>query len=145
MATGQLTGGGGLQVRVLTPQGAVTQVETDAITAPGQGGEFEVLPGHIPFLTEMHPGVLILGESQRTYFAVGPGYLRVGGKGDVEVLVERAVAGADVDVASAAEEVKATAPKLKVWKGELDAEYRTLKARHDWAEAQVNAHAAASS
>jgi len=30
-------------------------------------------------------------------------------------------------------------PKLKEWKGAVDGEFRTLKQRHDWAQAQVDA------
>ena len=52
-----------LEVNLLAPQGAIASgIQIDAITAPGELGEFEVLPGHIPFLSELHPGVLILGE-----------------------------------------------------------------------------------
>ena len=34
----------------------------------------------------------------------------------------------------------ATLPPLKDWKRPLDADYRQLKARFDWAQAQIEAH-----
>lgn len=135
---------GALRVAVVTPRGPVADQETDAVTAPGALGEFEVLPGHVPFLTQLHPGVLVLGEKQpRRVFAVSSGFLEVEPDGEVQVLVEQAVAAADVDTASAKAVVDELAPKLKDWKGAVDADFKNLKARHDWAQAQLDARARA--
>jgi F-type H+-transporting ATPase subunit epsilon len=128
-----------LQVSVVTPRGPITAEETDAVTAPGELGEFEVLPGHVPLLTELHPGVLVLGERERHVFAVSTGFLEVEPDGTVLVLVEQAVAAANVDLEQAKAQVAELGPKLKEWKGAVDAEWKNLKARHDWAQAQVDA------
>ena len=128
-----------LKVSVVTPRGPVAAEDTDAVTAPGELGEFEVLPGHVPFLTELHPGVLVLGERERQVFAVSTGFLEVEPDGTVLVLVEQAVPAAQVDLDGAKAEVAELGPKLKDWKGAVDAEFKNLKARHDWAQAQVDA------
>jgi F-type H+-transporting ATPase subunit epsilon len=130
-----------LKVSVVTPRGPVTTEDTDAVTAPGQLGEFEVLPGHVPFLTQLHPGVLVLGERERHIFAVSSGFLEVEADGTVLVLVEQAVAAGAVDLEQAKALLSELAPKLKDWKGAIDAEFKNLKARHDWALAQVDARA----
>ncbi len=130
-----------LKVSVVTPRGPVTSEDTDAVTAPGQLGEFEVLPGHVPFLTQLHPGVLVLGERERHIFAVSSGFLEVEADGTVLVLVEQAVAAGAVDLEQAKAQLSELAPKLKDWKGAIDAEFKNLKARHDWALAQVDARA----
>ena len=133
---------GALQVAVVTPRGPVTDTATDAVTAPGQLGEFEVLPGHVPFLTQLHPGVLTLGEKRpKQVFAVASGFLEVEPDGHVQVLVEQAVAAADVDLAAAKAQLAELGPQLKDWKGAVDAEFKNLKARHDWARAQLDARA----
>jgi F-type H+-transporting ATPase subunit epsilon len=132
-----------LKVSVVTPRGPVTSEDTDAVTAPGQLGEFEVLPGHVPFLTQLHPGVLVLGERERHIFAVSSGFLEVEADGTVLVLVEQAVAAGAVDLEQAKAQLSELAPKLKDWKGAIDAEFKNLKARHDWALAQVDARARA--
>jgi hypothetical protein len=59
----------------------------------------------------------------------------------VLVLVEQAVGAADVDVDAAKAVVAELAPKVKEWKGAVDAEFANLKARHDWAQAQLDARA----
>ena len=130
-----------LAVSVVTPRGPVAAEDTDAVTAPGELGELEVLPGHVPFLTELHPGVLVLGERERHVFAVSTGFLEVEPDGTVLVLVEQAVPASDVDLDQARAQVAELGPKLKDWKGATDAEWKNLKARHDWAQAQVDARA----
>jgi len=132
-----------LHVQLVTPRGPVAEQETDAVTAPGELGEFEVLPGHVPLLTELHPGVLVLGERERRIFAVSSGFLEVELDGTVLVLVEQAVAAADVELEQAKAQLSELGPKLKDWKGAVDAEFKNLKARHDWAQAQVDARSRA--
>ena len=133
---------GALRVEVVTPRGPVVDEETDGVTAPGQLGEFEVLPGHVPFLTQLHPGVLVLGEKQqRKVFAVASGFLEVEPDGEVQVLVEQVVAAEKVDVAAAKAAVAELGPQVKDWKGAVDADFKNLKARLDWAQAQLDARA----
>lgn len=129
-----------LKVEMVTPIGPVSADDTDAVTAPGELGEFEIFVGHVPFLTELHSGVLTLGESgPKTHYAVGPGFLEVTAAGEVKILVERAIRGADVDLEAAKAERDDTEPTVKSWKGDLDAEFLTLKARYEWAAAQIRA------
>ena len=135
-----MTVGTDLRVELVTPLGAIANLETDAVTAPGELGEFEIFAGHVPFLTQLHAGVLTLGETRtKQHFAVGPGFLEVTADGLIRILVERAVASDEVDKALAKDELKDAEPKLDAWKGDLGAEYKTLKAAHDWAVAQIEA------
>ena len=48
-----------------------------------------------------------------------------------------------MDLEQAKAQLSELAPKLKDWKGAIDAEFKNLKARHDWALAQVDARARA--
>ena len=85
-ATKALPGEGGLHVALVTPTGPIASERTDAVIAPGELGEFQILPGHIPFLTELHPGVLTIGENRdKKIYAVGVGFLEVSPKGEVRV------------------------------------------------------------
>ena len=128
-----------LRVELVTPLGAIADLETDAVTAPGELGEFEIFAGHVPFLTELHAGVLTLGRSRdRQHYAVGPGFLEVTVDGLIRILVERAVAGEDVDTAAAKAELAEAEPEAASWKGD-EAAYKTLRATSDWASAQIEA------
>lgn len=128
-----------LRVELVTPLGAIADLKTTAVTAPGELGEFEIFAGHVPFLTELHAGVLTLAsDSTVKRYAVGPGFLEVTADGLIRVLVERAISADDVDASAAKSALAEAAPKLEAWKGGLDAEYQTLRAAHDWAKAQVD-------
>lgn len=135
---------GALRVAVVTPRGPVVDEETDGVTAPGALGQFEVLPGHVPFLAQLQPGILILGDKQtQRVFAVASGFLEVEPDGEVQVLVEQAIPAGKVDAAAAKKVVDELGPKIKEWKEALDADWKNLKARLDWAQAQLDAQAKA--
>jgi F-type H+-transporting ATPase subunit epsilon len=86
-----------LGVNLVTPRGVVVHTEADSVQAPGELGEFELLPGHIPMLTAIRPGVLTIGTKARARYAVSSGYLRVDPNGAVEILVEQATPANDVE------------------------------------------------
>jgi F0F1-type ATP synthase epsilon subunit len=68
---------GFLGVNLVTPKGVVAHTDTDSVQAPGELGEFELLPGHVPLLTALKAGVLTIGAKQRARYAVSSGYLRI--------------------------------------------------------------------
>ena len=47
-----------LELKVITPSRVVISEEVDEVIAPGELGEFGVLPGHVPFITLLMPGEL---------------------------------------------------------------------------------------
>lgn len=128
---------GELNVHLVTPRGKIADEHTDAVTAPGELGEFEVLPGHVPLLSELHPGVLTLGEQSRHVYAVGRGYLRVDAGGDIEILVDDAIPAEKIDAAAAQDEAEKLGDQLEEWTEPQNAAWKTLKSRHDWAQARV--------
>lgn len=131
-----------LGVNLVTPKGVVAHTDTDSVQAPGELGEFELLPGHVPLLTALRPGVLTIGTKQRARYAVSSGYLRVDPHGAVEILVEQAVPATEIDTAAAQNELKAAEAELAKWADrEQDGEYQNLVARAGWARARVDAAA----
>src|SRR5881227_3992625 len=96
-----------LGVNLVTPKGVVAHTDTDSVQAPGELGEFELLPGHVPMLTALRPGVLTIGTKTRERYAVSTGYLRVDPSGAVEVLVEQAMPAKAIDAEAARADLKA--------------------------------------
>ena len=134
---------GALEVNLVTPKGVVAHTEADSVQAPGELGEFELLPGHIPLLTALKPGVLTIGTKARARYAVSSGYLRVDPSGAVEILVEQAAAAGDVDVESATKDLSAADAELAKWGDKpMDGDYVNLKVRAGWARARIDAVAA---
>lgn len=127
-----------LGVNLVTPKGVVAHTDTDSVQAPGEQGEFEVLPGHVPLLTSLRPGVLTIGTKAKARYAVGPGYLRVDPEGAVEILVEQAMPEADVNIDAARDELKAAETELAKWGDKpQDGDYTNLVERAGWARARI--------
>ena len=78
-----------LQVELVTAEGRVLSEEADFVKLPGIGGELGVLPRHIPLLTPLKTGeVLVRNDGSDTFLFVAGGF--------VEVLPDRVVILADV-------------------------------------------------
>ncbi len=132
-----------LSISIVTPQGSVLAREVDDLIAPGALGEFDVLPGHVPLLAALKAGVLVWRSGEtRGIYAVGPGYTQVGALDRVQVLVSRAIAGADVDVEAVQAELDDAAAALKGTSAQ-DEGYADKRARWEWARARLDAAARA--
>ena len=115
-----------MRLSVTTPRGALVDTDVEEVTAPGELGEFGVLPGHVPLMSALKPGVLwYKGKDRSGVIAVGQGFLQVaplpqgddraGGRDRVLVLVDQAVTAKDVDRASAEKELAAAERELAAW------------------------------
>ena len=103
-----------MRLSVTTPQGALVEADVDEVTAPGALGEFGVLPGHVPFLSALQPGVFVFRNKDGSrILAVSEGVLEV--------------ARADSELAQ--------------WSKELGGEYKALVTQRAWAAARVAASA----
>jgi F-type H+-transporting ATPase subunit epsilon len=141
------TGGGipdKLSVSVVTPVGSLLSHEADEVVAPGIEGELGVLPGHIPFLTVLKPGVLrVRSGTESQILAVGRGFLEVG-VGGVKVLVDQAAWPADINVEQAKTERTKLEEELNKLATAADVEasaVENLTIRRDWAQARIDAAA----
>ena len=129
-----------LGVNLVTPRGVVAHTDADSVQAPGELGEFELLPGHVPMLTALKPGVLTIGTKARARYAVSSGYLRVDPGGAVEILVEQAIPTAEIDADEARKELAAAEAELAKWGDRpLDGEYVNMQQRAGWARARLDA------
>jgi F-type H+-transporting ATPase subunit epsilon len=132
-----------MQLTVTTPRGYLVQAEVDEIVAPGALGEFGVLPGHIPFMSVLKPGVLAYRlKDGLKYLAVGDGILQVAraAEGDkVEVLVNRGEHAKDVNRDAAQKELVAADAELAHTKAENMAELAPMQDRRAWAAARIEA------
>jgi len=138
-----------MRLSVTTPRGAVVDTDVDELTAPGQLGEFGVLPGHVPLMSALKPGVLTYWTQQRAAtLAVGEGFLQVApvvagntNTDRVLVLVDRASNSSGIDRAAAAAELARLEKEIAGWKHDLDGSYKALVVQRDWAQAQLDAAA----
>ena len=139
-----------MRLSVTTPRGALVDMDVEEVTAPGELGEFGVLPGHVPLMSALKPGVLwYKGKDRSGTLAIGQGFLQVaplpqaddraGGRDRVLVLVDQAVTAKDVDRASAEKDLAVAERELAAWTGELDGRHQNLVERRGWAQARLDA------
>jgi len=129
-----------LGVNLVTPKGVVAHTDTDSVQAPGELGEFELLPGHVPLLTALKPGVLTIGTKARARYAVSTGYLRVDATGTVEILVEQAMPAGEINAEAARGDLKKAEDELAKWGDKpQDGDYLNALYRAGWAKARLDA------
>jgi len=132
-----------MHLTITTPRGYLVQVEAEEVVAPGALGEFGVLPGHIPFMSVLKPGVLSYRAKDGTKFlAVGDGILQVARVSDgdkVEVLVNRGENGREINREAAQSELSTADSELAKSKAETMAELKPMQDRRAWAAAKVDA------
>ena len=142
-----------MKLSLTTPEGALVDADVEEVTAPGELGEFGVLPGHVPLMTALRPGVLSYkAKDHDGVVAVGQGFLQVAplpraddapGRDRVLVLVDQAMTAADVDREAAARDLAEADKQLAAWKGELDGAYYALLLKRGWAQARLDVAARA--
>ena len=138
-----------MKFSLTTPRGAIIDLDVEEVTAPGALGEFGVLPGHVPLMSALRPGVLVYrAKTSSGIVAVGPGFLQVAAPAQndtahdrILVLVDQALVAADIDKPEAEKDLVAADKDLAAWKGELDGAYRALEIRRQWAQARLDAAA----
>src|SRR5579871_1673691 len=76
----------------------VADAELEEIRVPGYAGELDILPGHVPLMTTLEPGILRykLKNAAMEKMAISWGYCQVSAEG-VTVLVEGAVQDAELN------------------------------------------------
>ena len=101
-----------LQVELVTAEGRVLSQEADFVVAPGLEGDLGVLPRHIPLLTPLRTGeIMVRNQGHEEYFFVAGGFL--------EVLPDKVLILADV--AERAEERRSAQEALAQDPGDAEA------------------------
>jgi F-type H+-transporting ATPase subunit epsilon len=87
-----------LRLDIVTPHGLVLSEDVDEVTVAGTEGEFGVLPGHVPFITTLKIGMLILRKDNKTeYVFVNSGYAEVS-PDKIVILADSAERAEGIDV-----------------------------------------------
>ncbi|MCK5916198.1 MAG: F0F1 ATP synthase subunit epsilon [Deltaproteobacteria bacterium] len=67
-----------IRLKIASPYREVLDVEVDEVIAPGEEGQFGVLPGHTPFLSTVSVGQLMYRQGNKlSHVAVSHGYAEV--------------------------------------------------------------------
>jgi F-type H+-transporting ATPase subunit epsilon len=94
---------GTLRLEIVTPEGPAYSEDVERVTLPGVAGQFGVYPQHVPLMTQMEPGEIIVRKDGRDiFFASGEGFIEVTAT-RVSILTDLAVQAEKIDEAKAEE------------------------------------------
>ena len=115
-----------LKLEIVTPDGKAYSEDVEMVTLTGVQGEMGILPQHIPLMTRVVPGELVVRKGGRDLFvAVGGGLVQVTGT-RVSILTDMAVAADKIDEAMAEEARQLAEARLR--EKLSDEEFATINA-----------------
>jgi len=92
-----------LKLEIVTPAGTVYSENVEMVTLPGVAGQMGVYPQHVPLITHIVPGEMIVRKDGRDLFmATGEGLIEVTAK-RVAILTDLAIPADRIDQAKAEE------------------------------------------
>lgn len=67
-----------LSIKITTPEGVVCEKQADSATVPTRTGEITILPNHIPLVSILAPGEIIMrANGKEEYLSVSTGFLEL--------------------------------------------------------------------
>jgi F-type H+-transporting ATPase subunit epsilon len=107
-----------LKLEIVTPESVIYSEDVEMVTLPGSEGETGIYPNHVPLMTKVQAGELVVKRSgAEEILAVGEGFAEITGD-HVAILTDNAIDSANVDEA-AAEEAKAKAEQRLAEGGDM--------------------------
>src|SRR5262245_52136400 len=92
-----------LKLEIVTPDGTVYSEDVNMVTLPGVEGQMGIYPRHVPLMSQMVPGEIIVSKGGQEYFlAIGEGLIEVTGD-HVALLTDMAIAVEKIDEAKVEE------------------------------------------
>jgi len=101
-----------LKLEIVTPEAVTFSEDVEMVTLPGVEGEMGVYPMHVPLMTQIVPGEIIVRRGgQDVFLAVGEGFVEITGE-SVSVLTDMAITADNIDEAKAEEARKRAEARL---------------------------------
>lgn len=127
-----------ITVQVATPRGMALQAETQGVEVPSVVGQFGVLPGHVPLLAAVRPGIMTYHKDGKAIrAAIGWGFVEADAK-RVRLITEFYLTADQVDVDQAKKDREAAEQRLAQFDGQLgDVAHVEMQRALDWALARI--------
>jgi F-type H+-transporting ATPase subunit epsilon len=102
-----------LRLEIVTPEETMYSEDVEMVTLPGVVGQMGVYPQHVPLMTQMVPGEIIVHKEGRDLFIASGGGLIEVTANRVSVLTDLAVAADRIDEAKAEEARRRAEARLR--------------------------------
>jgi len=128
-----------LKLEIVTPESKIYSEDVEMVTLPGNEGEAGIYPNHVPLMTQVQAGEIIVKRGgNEEVVAVGEGFAEVTGD-HVAILTDNAANSEDIDEA-AAEDARAKAEQRLAEGGDIsEDEARALNQAILYSEVQIKA------
>jgi F-type H+-transporting ATPase subunit epsilon len=125
-----------LKLEIVTPDARVYSDNVDMVTLPGVEGVMGILPEHMPLMTQLAAGeIIVQKDGAVTYLAVGDGFVAVTGE-RVSILTDMAIEADKIDEAKAEEALRVAQARMA--EKLSDEESARVQAAFAHATAQLN-------
>ena len=85
-----------IKLEIVTPEAKVFSDDVDMVTLTGLEGEMGILPQHMPLMTQLVAGEIIVNKGKETFsLAVGDGFVQVTGD-RVSILTDMAISAENI-------------------------------------------------
>src|SRR5213594_2610574 len=100
-------------LEIVTPDAVVYSADVHMVTLPAIDGQIGIFPRHVPVLTRIVPGeVIVRKNGDGEFLAIGEGLVEITGD-RVAIVTDMAVAAKDIDEARAVEARQRAAARLR--------------------------------
>jgi len=101
-----------LKLEIVTPEAQIYSEDVDMVTLPGIEGEMGIYPMHVPLMTQIAPGEIVVRKNgQDHHLAVGEGFVEITGE-RVAIMSDMAIKAENIDEAKAEEARKRAEARL---------------------------------
>ena len=102
-----------LRLEIVTPESRAYSDDVEFVVLPAIEGEMGVYPQHVPLITQLKPGELVVTkDGKQTALAVGEGFVEVTAE-KVSVLVDMALQESEIDEKATEEAIARAEARLK--------------------------------
>lgn len=92
-----------LKLEIVTPDAKVYSDDVEVVTLPAVEGEMGIFPQHVPLMTQIVPGEIVVRKDGQDFFlAIGEGFVEITGD-RVAILADMAIRAENIDEAKAEE------------------------------------------
>jgi F-type H+-transporting ATPase subunit epsilon len=126
-----------LKLEIVTPEAKTYSQDVEMVTIPAAEGEMGIYPQHVPLLTQLVPGEIIVRKDGRDFFlAIGEGFVQVTGE-RVAIMADMAIRAESIDESKAEEARKRAEARLSEKLDDEEAAMVSAALAHSLAQLKV--------
>jgi len=126
-----------LRLEIVTPDAKTYSEDVEMVTLPGSEGEMGIYPNHVPLLTQIVPGEIIVRKDGHDYFlAIGEGFVEITGE-RVAIMSDMAIRAENIDEAKAEDARRRAEARLAEHIGDEESAMLSAALAHSLAQLKV--------